>query len=303
MLVNAPIVDQTANWSNDGKPPEDANAQCVAASISSGAAALNPALRPDSPDYYKDAVYGDGYTGGTDPPSYFPFLATLGIHAWNVEGTPDQLIATIEAELLKGHPVLGAIPSLWGIKTAADIARDGGSTHEVCFCDYNAQQQLLTAMNPWRGFYHVQTVAWWRDHLVYNRVDPMERTQRAVWTQKNGIWTDSQGHTCGNAVAAFLTDHNLLGVDALLSEQFYDGAHAMLPLVNGQVLGITRTSDAHGNTSYTVTDGAGAGILVAIWSAYLAALTAAQHPAPTPASVADHALLLKLKAELAAVQP
>src|SRR5258708_6424476 len=111
-----PLRDQLTEPQTDGHPDNNASANCVPASLSSGISYLI------GRDVYggdlKDAVYGPNYTGATDPAHFIDYLlAQYGIKMWEVRGSGDQLVATIKAELANGHPVTGAIPSQWGITT------------------------------------------------------------------------------------------------------------------------------------------------------------------------------------------
>src|SRR5260370_31059580 len=149
MLIAVPLRDQLDEPTVDHQPDENASANCVPASLSAALSALTGQTYDG--DQLKDAVYGQGYTGATDPGRFIDYAAQQGVRMWEDRGSGDQLVAIIAAELARGHPVYRAIPSFWGNTTAADIAAHGGPTHAAMFCDANPAAGTVTAMNPWPG--------------------------------------------------------------------------------------------------------------------------------------------------------
>ncbi|HEY7984331.1 MAG TPA: hypothetical protein VID73_09190 [Ktedonobacterales bacterium] len=206
MLVAVPLRDQLDEKTTDGAPDENARANCVPASLAAALSALTG--RDYEGDELKDAVYGQGYTGATDPARYVAYAAAQGVRMWEVDGSGAWMVAAIAVELARGHPVYGAIPSQWGNTTAADIAAHGGPTHAVMFCDASPGGATLTAMNPWpvdgrSAFYQTMPSAWWATRLVYGHIYPMERTMLQITdvaafftAQDDTHWTCRQnGHT------------------------------------------------------------------------------------------------------------
>jgi hypothetical protein len=206
MLVAVPLRDQLDEKTTDGAPDENARANCVPASLAAALSALTG--RDYEGDELKDAVYGQGYTGATDPARYVAYAAAQGVRMWEMDGSGAWMVAAIAVELARGHPVYGAIPSQWGNTTAADIAAHGGPTHAVMFCDASPGGATLTAMNPWpvdgrSAFYQTMPSAWWATRLVYGHIYPMERTMLQITdvaafftAQDDTHWTCRQnGHT------------------------------------------------------------------------------------------------------------
>jgi hypothetical protein len=209
MLVAVPLRDQLNEPTFDGGPDENARANCVPASLAAALSALTG--RDYEGDELKDAVYGQGYTGATDPARYVEYCRAQGVRMREVDGSGAAMVAAITAELAHGHPVYGAIPSQWGNTTAADIATRGGPTHAVMFCDANQEPSgtaSLTAMNPWpvdgrNAFYQTMPSAWWATRLVYGHIYPMERMMLQITdvatfftAQDDTHWTCRQtGHT------------------------------------------------------------------------------------------------------------
>lgn len=156
----------------------------------------------------------------------------------------------------------GAIPSFWGTTTAAQIAANGGPTHEVLWCDDTAGQ--LTAMNPWHGFYHTNTYAWWAAHIVYGRVFTMTAAAPT-----------GASFSVGPGLAAFIAAHPEYG-QAIADEVYVGTAMAGVPTSSGATL-------VWDNVGHVVRADWGA----KYWMARLAeaeAKVAAPAPAPAPAA-------------------
>lgn len=240
MLVNAPLVDQLAEPTLDGQSDENARANCVPASLTSGVRALEPGAVVDG-DALKDAVYGQGYTGATDPARFAGYLAaqyriTLARYPATGTAAGAALIAQIIQGVRGGLPVTGAIPSQWAT-APTDPLNPVGGTHEVLFCDYDGA--TLTAMNPWpvngtSAFYQQQPVSWWQARLVYGRVFTLEG--KAVWVKgSDGFYHDTLGHVCGAACGDYLAAHGLIATNGLDNELYpsVPGASAFVALDNG----------------------------------------------------------------------
>jgi hypothetical protein len=195
MLVNAPLRDQLSEPTVDGRPDENAGANCAQAALAAILSAPEYLGRAIYGDELKDAAYGQAYTGATDPMVDNDAL----LRGWGVtveqERPPTMndgawMVARIGAHLRAHVGVLGSIPSQWGSQTNADILRDPSlPTHEVAFCDatYNAAGAVLTltAMNPWpipgtAGFYQTQPAAWWAARLTYDRLNPVVKARAVV---------------------------------------------------------------------------------------------------------------------------
>jgi hypothetical protein len=72
---------------------------------------------------------------------------------------------------------------------------------------------------------------------------------KVMWTQGNdGWWTDAGGHRVGPGVYAWLVAHNMTGAQALVGEDAtWAGDWAAVPLDNGTLLTIHKTTDASGD--------------------------------------------------------
>ncbi|HZC06455.1 MAG TPA: C39 family peptidase, partial [Ktedonobacterales bacterium] len=159
LLPGFPLMNQLAQ--HDVNDTND----CVPTSMASAASFLLKRLV--SPVGIKDDVYGSGYVGGQAPDRYKGEMGKLGVTLQDAYGSAQSLIATIISHLRAGQPVLGSIPSDW------NVISQGGPTHEVAFAGYDAGKGLLTAMNPWRGFFQTASPAWWAPRLQYGTVNPL----------------------------------------------------------------------------------------------------------------------------------
>ena len=159
LLPGFPLMNQLAQ-----RDVNDLN-DCVPTSMASAASFLLKRLV--SPVGLKDDVYGAGYIGGQSPDRYRKEMAKMGLAIQDAYGSAQSLVADIIAHLRAGQPVLGSIPSDW------NVISQGGPTHEVAFAGYDAGKGLLTAMNPWKGFFQTASPAWWAPRLQYGTVNPL----------------------------------------------------------------------------------------------------------------------------------
>ena len=274
MLVTVPLRDQLDEKTTDGQPDENARANCVPASLAAALSALTGHAYYG--DELKDAVYGQTYTGATDPARYISYLAAQGVHMWEVRAASgDALVATIRAELALGHPVYGAIPSEWGITTAADVAAHGGPTHAVMFCDADPAAETLTAMNPWpvdgqHAFYQTMSAAWWATRLVYGHVFPIASGASSMpfIKQPDGSVRDDQtGVVLHLGMAAYVLAHNV-EQHALLGETYYTPDDSFVPCGGGLILTYNKGENA-------IRADRGGETLLAIWRQLASATTRA----------------------------
>lgn len=295
MLVNAPLVNQLAPNEN-GVVDRNAQADCVSASLGAAADALLG-------DHFgggdlKDRVpaYGPQYQGATDPAAYIPLLASLGIRMWEVQGDGDALVQVVHQQLSQGHPVTGAIPSSWGNTTAAQIAANGGPTHEILFCD--AGNGWLTAMNPWpvdgrNAFYQTMADSWWASRLVYGRAFPLERIASMAFTRlPDGSAQDDQTHVILHFGMANHVLSKNVQQHALMAEAYYDGSNSFVPFDGGLVLTYNKAENA-------VRDDRAGQTVQALYNALMAAKAGA---ASDPKLQALHGVVQHVISELQAAQ-
>jgi hypothetical protein len=88
--------------------------------------------------------------------------------------------------------VLLSIPSAWN-----DEPPTSRYAHMVAGCDTD-RTSLLTAMNPWGGFYQRQSLAWWRERLDRCSYQPMWIMERVG--ERGMAWTFLPDGTAHDAV-------------------------------------------------------------------------------------------------------
>ncbi|HLZ24408.1 MAG TPA: hypothetical protein VKQ30_20025 [Ktedonobacterales bacterium] len=165
-LPGFPLVSQLHEPTMDRFPDENANWNCVAASLSAGLMYL--LKRPFDGDEIKDAVYGQGYTGAQAAVRYVAYCASQGVALApynNASGC--GLVAHIHNELLAIRPVVLTMPSQWGIPPP-DPLHPAGSTHVGIAAGWGSG--WLRIMNPWGGFWHDGDDAYWAARLCFGQV-------------------------------------------------------------------------------------------------------------------------------------
>ena len=186
-LKNFPMVAERTPITADGHPSENAGLNCVPASICAGAMFLNgiTALGGKyTPDSFKDAVYGQGTTGGESASAYVPYLKTLGINLISQSGSPTQLVAVTHTQIKAGHPVVFTEPNPYG---------NPAFTHVCVF--FGEQPGFLTALDPWIAQAITHSDATWTHTLLNNEVWIMEKMTailpdalaKAGWTLAGGV--------------------------------------------------------------------------------------------------------------------
>jgi hypothetical protein len=279
MLANVVLVDQLNEPTSDGLPDENATANCVDASLTGGIKGQYPdavitmggKTEKLTGDALKDAVYGQGYKGATDPARFMTFInqhPELGVTMAETEkgvlGT--VVVAAAIAGLQRHHPVTAAIPSMWGNAWDGgtdminfDSAHPNQGTHQIMFADWDGTN--LTAMNPWHGFWQKQTRKWWEDRIVYGRcfeLTPLEVHVSII------IVKDS----AGNIVSAHDADNPAMkvggGMAAMIDKNAWTKGSIAVPetyLSEGESVAVLRgavkVAMTYSTTHGTVADGNG----------------------------------------------
>lgn len=193
VLSNFPNKSQLTEATKDGKPPENKNFDCV------------PVVFADAIQYYdggyvsgdelKDAEYGDKYIGGTALRDYIDQASDLARAKYHVTAVPYNnantiyLRGKIHTWLQAGYPVIATIPSAWSIGHPMDaLAHPNFSTHAICF--YGEIAGGLVAANPWGGFAHKGTDAYWQERLCYGQVWAVVREANVATAGLPDKWTD-----------------------------------------------------------------------------------------------------------------
>ncbi len=186
-LKNFPMVAERTPITADGHPSENAGLNCVPASICAAAMFLNgiTALGGKyTPDSFKDAVYGQGTTGGESASAYVSYMKTLGLSLISQSGQPSQLVAVVHKEIAAGHPVIFTEPNPYG---------NPAFTHVCVF--FGEQPGFLTALDPWIALSVTHSDATWVNTLLNNEVWVMEKMTailpdalaKAGWMLASGV--------------------------------------------------------------------------------------------------------------------
>ena len=207
LLPNFPLVNQLSEPTSDGQTDENAQNNCVVASIAAGLEYLLG--RSFNGDQLKDAVYGQGYTGPMAASHFVGYLQnSLGIHLYSVSGTQAELVSALHANIQAGRPVLVTMPSQWGT-APADPTNPSGSTHVGIACGEGPG--VIRVMNPWGGFWQDQSDAWWQARLCYGQVWPMEKMNVATvpsgWTDNGTLLKAPNGITVGTGFRNYILTH------------------------------------------------------------------------------------------------
>jgi hypothetical protein len=248
MQVPVKTENQLSEPTSDGLPDENARANCVDASLSGAILGLNPAAKmpsgvPVDGDALKDAVYGQGYTGATDPARFMPYInahadvfgVTMRELLSGAEG-PAIVDACLAAMQAGAVPTL-AIPSLWGNQWPGgaemrdfSATHPGQGTHEVDFKGWDGTN--FTAMNPWGGFDQVHDRPWWEARIVYGRAFALDKASAgstqpvSITIEKDatGTITGAKDDQNGNVVGA--------GMAALIEKSGWQSATIAVPEVH-----------------------------------------------------------------------
>lgn len=256
MLFNCPLVDQLNEPTMDGGPDESAQSNCVPAALASLLMGYFPDATYDG-DEIRDAVYGEGSSGGTDPVRYIPYLAEHGVALTQMQSTDGNTLVHAIIACLQGHnAATGAIPSMWATAPADPLNPTGG-THEVLWCDYDPVAGMLTAMNPWpepptnNAFFQTQPLAWWAARIVYGRVFTAERNGPMIptgWTDDGTTLTAPNHVTVVQGFRDYILAHAWDDFNWPLDEEY--GANPVDPEAP-QVGGGTRQDFREGSLGWT----------------------------------------------------
>lgn len=174
VLPNFPFGDQRTEKTADGRPPENADFDCVPESFAKAIQYYDGGYV--SGDELKDAEYGETYkNSGTALARYVDNATDLARAKYHVTAVPFNdtntidLVGRVHTWLRQGYPVIATIPSQWSNSySMTALAKPGFSTHVIVF--YEEIDGGLGAMNPWGGFEHRGSDAYWQGRLCYGQV-------------------------------------------------------------------------------------------------------------------------------------
>lgn len=194
-LQNFPMVSQLTTVTGDGRPSENAQMDCVAASVDALCRYVlgTPENSTFNPDTFKDKAYGEAYTGGTSASAYVPFCQSLGVNLHAINST--NAAATIkQARLLiqQGHPAIFTILDPY---VNTNLPQYAGWTHVCVF--YGADNTGLTAMDPYIAKPVYQTDAHWIDVLRSHQLwiaETIIKDNPHMDTQFSDVWFSGPLH-------------------------------------------------------------------------------------------------------------
>lgn len=194
VLPGFPIKNQIGEKNPDGKPPENANYDCVPTSFAAAIQYYDGGYV--SGDELKDAEYGDKYVGPTALRAYIDQTSDLARAKYHVTAVPYDnastvwLVGRVHTWLRQGYPVIATIPSQWGTAhDMATLAHPSFSTHVICF--YGEIDGGLEAANPWGAFSQQGSDAYWQGRLCEGQIWAVVREKDIVALQVPTGWHDS----------------------------------------------------------------------------------------------------------------
>lgn len=199
---NFPMRDQLHEKAHtkDGKADENKSYNCVPESIVSCVEFWTGKVV--AADDIKDIAYGQGHIGGGAASVYdddtAPYAGTngqqldesYGIEIEKVVGDRAALIAAIKKSLDAGIPVLITMPSDWNGHYAPKFNVDDPNFGTHVGVAYWHEGDNLTVMNPWGGFAHTQSFAWWQARLCYKSVYPVRKLAGGADMAVPANWKD-----------------------------------------------------------------------------------------------------------------
>jgi hypothetical protein len=179
VLPAFPTEDQLASPTFDGRPDENARANCWATATVAPVYFLTGQYHP--PDELHDYVYGEGYLGGGYQwaPKTLEWVSAQGCHLdARDDANSGALMAYAREHVDAGHPVCITIPSNW-----SQTAPNANGYHSVDLIGYDAPdgpQATWYAANPWGGFLQSGSRQWWQDRLCWQRAGAMWREAQTM---------------------------------------------------------------------------------------------------------------------------
>jgi len=223
-LQNFPMVSQLTQTTSDGLPSNNAEYDCVPASIGAAILYYQGKSSWDSqinPDMLKDAAYGEGFqNSGTAAAAYIPICNHLGYDLSPINGAPADLVAQAHTLIQQGIAVIFTEPDPY-------VPASYGWSH-VCVW-WSELPGSLTSMDPYIARPITRSDAEWAALLEFNQIwilkptgdlpvlqlsDPMGRH----FTQNGNAWHCTQ------------TNVDLIGANLAFYRQY--GGIFGLPLTN-----------------------------------------------------------------------
>jgi hypothetical protein len=208
MLPDYHMVDQLHEPTSDGLLDENARMNCVFASYASEVKFLcRPEHQDANGDYIKDQspAYGQGYIGGSAAERVAPTVKALYGVDTEVHYVAERsaILQTVIAHINLNQPSMTTIPSAWNTqKDKAGFNPDHPNfpTHAVVVIGYNPITKEIICMNPWGGFLHRGSYAYWVAVWCYLKCYPSWKIGAGIVPLPTG-WKDD-----GNQLTNPITD-------------------------------------------------------------------------------------------------
>lgn len=174
-IPGVPLLDQLNEPTADHQSDENKRDNCVFATNAALATAYLGA--PFYGDQLKDANphYGQGYVGFASEAFMVQQMAGLGITITREpSATQRGLLDILHAEIPKGHGVIITMPSDWNSALTNPVYQPWnprtyrGPSHVGLACGVG--NGFIRVMNPWGGFWHDGTDAYWSARLLRGEV-------------------------------------------------------------------------------------------------------------------------------------
>jgi hypothetical protein len=175
VLSKFPIVSQLTDTTSDGRPSENKQYDCVAASIGAGILYYQGKTQWDkdiNPDRLKDAAYGENWRNqGTAATAYVDFCKSIGFKLYPFNGNPGQLVTEAHKQLAQGHPVIFTEPDPY-------VSSSLGWSHVCVF--YADKPGELTSMDPYIAKSITKSDQEWLNLLLFNQIWIVEQEDEMI---------------------------------------------------------------------------------------------------------------------------
>jgi len=164
LLENFPMINQNTTITSDGIPNSDAPYECVATSLLAGVMWLDGVAQLGgeyTPDYFKDAAYGEAYQGGTAAIKYIDVCHHFGVMLTLFTGNPGALVDRLHQEIAQGHPCIVTVPDVY-------VPSSYNWSH-VLAC-YGEAADTLTMLDPYIAKPITRSNTDWQHLLLDNQI-------------------------------------------------------------------------------------------------------------------------------------
>lgn len=169
------MVSQLTAVTSDGRPSENAQEDCVPASIGAALLWYEGKSQWDTsinPDMLKDAAYGEAWRNdGTAASRYISICQQLGYHLYPVTGIPGALVTKAHEYLQAGVPVIFTEPDPY-------VSASLGWSHVCVF--YAEEPGYLTALDPYIAKPVRRTDREWMELLQFNQIWILEKEDEVL---------------------------------------------------------------------------------------------------------------------------